>query len=129
MHVELATSAYTPIAVEVPDASVAIVPVSETAHPRTSAGMLAVTAPDADTVPDMLRVEPETGAESPAMTPFTTLNVSGPVRFDPSDCPPVQVPVYKEGSVEVAAEPPAAHAATANRRADRHARFRIVPCA
>ena len=54
--------------------------------------MVAAIAPDADTAPEKVPTEPEIGASVPCITPLMIVNVRVPVRFEPSDWPPLQVP-------------------------------------
>jgi hypothetical protein len=97
LQVALATSKKVPVplAPVVPSAvEVVICPARSTRQPLLAAAMDAETAPDADAVPDTVVVDPEIGAKVPVIVPPSIVQVNVPVRFEPSDWPPLHVPSY-----------------------------------
>ncbi len=95
LQVTLASRSYVPVIVAPvvpPDDEVVTCPGSDTLQPLLPAAMVVVMAPDADTAPANVPTEPEMGAIVPCTAPLVIVNVSVPVRFEPSDWPPLQLP-------------------------------------
>ncbi len=92
MQLGLSINKKAPVAVAWLDELMVTCPANVTLQPFGAAGTFAAIAPDSDTVPDSVLVDPDIFPPVPVITPLDSAIVSEWEPLEPSDWSPLQLP-------------------------------------